>query len=361
MAFIAQNHFQFILEIAAIIFASMIFIINLVPLSLSIVTFLSLFLAIVFTLLFAGDIALLFLSFGQHEFTHTFGPIALLAIITALASLKIMERSGVNVQGLKRLVYILLALITLFGGMMHRSFLILWILGLFIGYLIISKSFREKSFLTIKRVLIFLGLGVAAFGLMELLAKVSGMQVFSPMLRINRLENNSLSSIQMVLHNTNLIGHVQNSSYWGSQGLGFADGYISLPMQFILLFGLPFPMFFGLLVSKKDIIDYMLPGTFGYAYDFGYLTMIALVAFVVITLIVGLKILQKYRDKRERKNKKYLGKEVLLIGSLTAFTTQAIIGLFVFNRTINGTALLTFIVLASSLDGSITSAYAFPS
>jgi hypothetical protein len=353
MAFIAQNHFQFILEIAAIIFASMIFIINLVPLSLSIVTFLSLFLAIVFTLLFAGDIALLFLSFGQHEFTHTFGPIALLAIITALASLKIMERSGVNVQGLKRLVYILLALITLFGGMMHRSFLILWILGLFIGYLIISKSFREKSFLTIKRVLIFLGLGVAAFGLMELLAKVSGMQVFSPMLRINRLENNSLSSIQMVLHNTNLIGHVQNSSYWGSQGLGFADGYISLPMQFILLFGLPFPMFFGLLVSKKDIIDYMLPGTFGYAYDFGYLTMIALVAFVVITLIVGLKILQKYRDKRERKNKKYLGKEVLLIGSLTAFTTQALIGLFIFNRTINGTALLTFIVLASLVWGNV--------
>ena len=187
MAFIAQNHFQFILEIAAIIFASMIFIINLVPLSLSIVTFLSLFLAIVFTLLFAADIGLLFLSFGQHEFTHTFGPIALLAIITALASLKIMERSGVNVQGLKRLVYILLALITLFGGMMHRSFLILWILGLFIGYLIISKSFREKSFLTIKRVFIFLGLGVAAFGLMELLAKVSGMQVFSPMLRISRL------------------------------------------------------------------------------------------------------------------------------------------------------------------------------
>ena len=97
----------------------------------------------------------------------------------------------------------------------------------------------------------------------------------------------------------------------------------------------------------------MLPGTFGYAYDFGYLTMIALVAFVVITLIVGLKILQKYRDKRERKNKKYLGKEVLLIGSLTAFTTQALIGLFIFNRTINGTALLTFIVLASLVWGNV--------
>jgi hypothetical protein len=353
MAFIAQNHFQFILEVAAIIFASMVFIINLVPLSLSIVTFLSLFLAIVFTLLFAADIGLLFLSFGQHEFTHTFGPIALLAIITALASLKVMERSGVNVHGLKRLVYLLLALITIFGGMMHRSFLILWILGLFIGYFLISKSFQEKTFLTIKRVLIFLGLGVAAFGLLELMAKITGMQVFSPMLRITRLEHNSLSSIQMVLHNTKLIGHVQNSSYWGSQGLGFADGYISLPMQFILMFGLPFPMFFGVLVTKKDIIDYMLPGTFGYAYDFGYLVLIAFLAFVVITLIVGLEILKKYREKRERNNKKYLGKEVLLIGSLTAFITQAIIGLFIFNRTINGTALLTFILLGALVWGHV--------
>ncbi|MBX7076872.1 MAG: hypothetical protein K1X33_06110 [Methanobacteriaceae archaeon] len=353
MPFIAQNHFQFIVEIAAIIFASMVFIINLVPLSLSIVTFLSLFLSIVFTLLFAADIGLLFLSFGQHEFTHTFGPIALLAIITALASLKVMERSGVNVHGLKRLVYLLLVLITIFGGLMHRSFLLLWILGLFIGYFLISKSFQEKSFLTIKRVLIFLGLGVAAFGLLELMAKVSGMQVFSPMLRINRIEQNSLSSIQMVIHNTKLIGHVQNSSYWGTQGLGFADGYISLPMQFILLFGLPFPMFFGVLVSKKDIIDYMLPGTFGYAYDFGYLVLIALLAFVVITLIVGLAILKKYRQKRERNNKKYLGKEVLLIGSLTAFITQALIGCFIFNRTINGTALLTFIFLGSLVWGHV--------
>ena len=42
-------------------------------------------------------------------------------------------------------------------------------------------------------------------------------------------------------------------------------------MQFILLFGLPFPMFFGILVNQKDTIDYMLPGILGYGFDFGYL------------------------------------------------------------------------------------------
>ena len=54
-----------------------------------------------------------------------------------------------------------------------------------------------------------------------------------------------------------------------------------------------------------------------------------------------------YHSKREKNNKKYLGKEVLLIGSLTAFMAQGIIGLFLFNRTINGMALLTFIFLGS--------------
>ena len=47
------------------------------------------------------------------------------------------------------------------------------------------------------------------------------------------------------------------------------------------------------------------------------------------------------------KNRKYLGKEVLLIGSLTGFVSQAIIGLFLFNRTVNGMALLTFMFLGS--------------
>ena len=346
MLLIAQNHFQLILEVSLIMLASMIFIINLVPLSLSVVTFLSLGLSAGFALLFGGDLMLLVLSFGQHEFTHPFGPIALLAIITALSSLKVMEESGVNVAGLRRLVIGFLLAITIFGGLMHRSFLLLWFLGLFIGYTIISKSFRQKSIAGIKMILGFLGLGVLAFGMLEIVSRITGLEIFSPMLRISRLDQNSLASVKLVLDNTWLIGHDPAASYW-SASTGFADGYISLPMSFILMFGLPFPLFFGMLVTKKDVIDYMLPGTFGYAYDFGYITLIAVVLIILATVIIGLKILHIYREKREKNNKKYLGKEVLLIGSLTAFIAQGIIGLFLFNRTINGMALLTFIFLGS--------------
>ncbi|MDR0901133.1 MAG: hypothetical protein LBM26_05680 [Methanobrevibacter sp.] len=347
MPFIAENHFQFILEIGAIIFATIIFTINLVPISLSIITFLSLFLSVGFTLLFGADLLMLFLSFGQNEFTHPFGPIALLAIITALASLKVMESSGVNVTGLKKLVFGLLIAITIFGGLMHRSFLLLWLLGLFIGYFIISKSFRQKSFLTFKRILMFLGIGAGGFLTLEILSQVLSMDVFSPLLRIARIEQNSLPSLKMVLQNTQLIGHTPGSAFWGAQDTGFASGYISLPMSFIIMFGLPFPLFYGLLVTKKDMVDYMLPGIFGYAFDFGYLGLIALLGLSIITIVVGLKMLNVYRTKREKNNKKYLGREVLLIGSLSAFIAQALIGLFIFNRSINGTALLTFIVLSA--------------
>ena len=344
MLLIAQNHFQLIIEVGLILLATMIFVLNLVPLSLSVVTFLSLFLSFGFTALFGADLAFLILSSSQHEFTHPFGPIALLAIMTALASLKVMEASGVNVGRLKRLVYLLLVAITIFGGAMHRSFLLLWFVGLFIGYTIISKSFRQQSILTMKRILIFFATGLVAFGLLELVATITRMEIFSPMLRISRLAQNSIASLKLVVENTWIIGHDPSSSYW-SNSSGFADGYISLPMQFILMFGLPFPLFFGLLVTKKDTIDYMLPGIFGYAYDFGYLTFIVLLLIVLLTIVVGLKILAEYRRKRESKNRKYLGKEVLLIGSLTGFLSQAIIGLFLFNRTVNGMALLTFMFL----------------
>lgn len=347
MLLIAQNHFQLILEVGLILLATMIFLINLVPLSLSVVTFLSLLLSGGFLLLFFGDFGLLVLSFGQNEFTHPFGPISLLAIITALASLKVMEESGVNVRRLKKVVYLFLAGITLFGGLMHKSFLLLWILGLFVGYLIISKSFRQKTFLTFRRIAMFLGLGAFGFGALQLLSWITGMEVFSPILRLSRIESNALSSLRLVVNHINLIGHDPSSSYWGPDVGGFADGYISLPMSFVLMFGLPYPLFFGLLVTKKDTLDYMVPGIFGYGYDFGYIPLILLLVLVVGTIILGLLILRKYRTQREKNNKKYLGKEVLLIGTLTAFIAQSIVGLFFFNRTINGMALLSYLVLGS--------------
>ena len=347
MLLIAQNHLQLIVEVGVMLFVTLVFCLNLIPLSLSVVTFLSLFIMGGFTFIFGADIVLLIIYSSQAEFTHPFGPIALLGTVAALASLKIMKESGVDIRPLRRFVIIFLIGITVFGGLMHRSFLLLWILGLFLGYLIISKSFREKSILTGKRILMFLGIAGAGFIFLEVLARVTGMTIFSPLLRLGRIEQYSLSSIKTVLSNIQLIGHNAKASYWGAEGTAFAEGYITLPMQLVLFFGLPFPMFFGILVNQKDTIDYMLPGIFGYGFDFGYLGLVGLMVFVLGTILIGFKILTIYREKREKKNKKYLGREVLLTGALAAFCAQALIGMFVFNRTINGMALLTFIFIGA--------------
>ncbi len=347
MLLIAQNHFQLILEVAIMLFVTLVFCLNLIPLSLSVVTFLSLFLMGGFTLIFAADIALLVISSSQAEFTHPFGPLALLGAVTALASLKVMKESGVDIRPLRRFVILFLAGITVFGGLMHRSFLMLWLLGLFLGYLIISKSFREKSVFTMRRIMMFLGAAGVGFVLLEVIARVSGMTIFSPLLRLGRIEQYSFSSIKTVLNNIQLIGHNANASYWGAEGTAFAEGYITLPMQLVLFFGLPFPMFFGVLVNQKDTIDYMLPGIFGYGFDFGILGLIGLMVFVLGTILIGFKVLNMYREKREKNNKKYLGREVLLTGALAAFCSQSLIGLFIFNRSINGMALLTFIFVGA--------------
>ena len=347
MLLIAQNHLQLIVEVAVMLFVTWVFALNLIPLSLSVVTFLSLFLMGGFTLIFAGDIALLVLSSSQAEFTHPFGPIALLGTVAALASLKVMKESGVDIRPLRRFVILFLAGITIFGGLMHRSFLILWLIGLFFGYLIISKSFREKSVFTARRIGMFLGAAAVGFVLLEVVARVSGMTIFSPLLRLGRIEQYSASSIKTVLSNIQLIGHNANASYWGAEGTAFAEGYITLPMQLVLFFGLPFPMFFGILVNQKDTIDYMLPGIFGYVFDFGILGLIGLMVFVLGTIIIGFKVLKMYREKREKNNKKYLGREVLLTGALAAFCAQALVGMFIFNRSINGMALLTFIFVGT--------------
>jgi len=287
------------------------------------------------------------LASSQAEFTHPFGPLALLGTVAALASLKVMKESGVDIRPLRRFVIIFLAGITVFGGLMHRSFLILWLLGLFFGYLMISKSFREKSIFTARRIGLFLGAAGIGFILLEVIARVSGMTIFSPLLRIGRIEQYSASSIKTVLSNIQLIGHNANASYWGAEGTAFAEGYITLPMQLVLFFGLPFPMFFGILVNQKDTIDYMLPGIFGWGFDFGVLGLIGLIVFVLGTIIIGFKVLKMYREKREKNNKKYLGREVLLTGALASFCAQALVGMFIFNRSINGMALLTFIFVGT--------------
>ena len=139
MLLIAQNHLQLIVEVGVMLFVTLVFCLNLIPLSLSVVTFLSLFIMGGFTLLFGADIFLLVVSSSQAEFTHPFGPIALLGTVTAFAALKVMKESGVDIRPLRRFVILFTIGITVFGGLMHRSFLLLWILGLFLGYIIISK------------------------------------------------------------------------------------------------------------------------------------------------------------------------------------------------------------------------------
>ena len=188
MLLIAQNHLQLIVEVGIMLFVAWIFALNLIPLSLSVVTFLSLFIMGGFTLIFGADIALLIVASSQAEFTHPFGPIALLGTVAALASLKVMKESGVDIRPLRRFVILFLAGITVFGGLMHRSFLILWLIGLFFGYLMISKSFREKSVITMKRVGMFLGVAAVGFVLLEVTSRVTGMTIFSPILRFSRIE-----------------------------------------------------------------------------------------------------------------------------------------------------------------------------
>ncbi len=194
---------------------------------------------------------------------------------------------------------------------------------------------------------------VIGFGSLDLLSRVLEMSILRPILRLTRIENYATASVEMVINNTTLFGHQLGSCYWGDACLGGSDGYISLPVTLITLFGLPFPIFYGILVTQKDVIDYMLPGIFGVAFDFGYLFLIFLLGWCIFVMYTGFRILRVYRRRRENGDKDCLGREALLIGSLTAFIAQATIGLYLINRSINGTALLTFIVLSALVVGHI--------
>jgi hypothetical protein len=347
MVLIAANNLQFILEFAILMQIAIMILFNLLKISLSRVMLFSLVLAIGLTALFTFDMLALFIpALGLHEFTHTYGPIALMAIVSAWAALSTMSEVGIGVLSIKRFIFLLIILITIVGGLVHRDFLILWIIGLIFGFYLISKSFRQKSFLTAKRVIAVVGVIIVGFTSLELLSRILGMTILSPVVRIERILQNAVPSLQLVIKNTTLFGHVQGSSFWGPTDTGSSSGYIALPVFIILAFGLPYQIFFGTLVTKKDIIDYFVPGIYGFAFDFGYIVLALLLIWCIFVMVIGLKILADYREKREKGNKNYLGREALLIGTLTAFASQAILGLFIINRAINGTALITFIFLS---------------
>jgi hypothetical protein len=346
MALIAENHLQLIIELLVTMQIGVMFIFNLIPLSLSLVLFGMLILSVGFTVLFGIDAGLLFLS-TPKEFSVPFGPLAIFSTVTLLGAIPMMKKVGIRVANLRIFVFILIILIALGGSIVHRVFLLQWILGLLIGFFIISKSFRQKSFFTVRRIISIVAVVSIATGLLELLSRVLNMSVLSPLLRLSRLEENTLPNITLVLKYTTLFGHVQGSSYWGVLDTGFASGYISLPLTLINWLTLPFPLFYGILVSKKDVIDYFLPGTFGFAFDFGYITLIGLLIWCISVILIGFKMLATYREKRENGNKSFLGREAILIGALTAFIAQALVGLFFQNRAINGSALLTFMFLGT--------------
>ena len=354
MALIAQTHLQYIIEIAVILQLAVIFILNLAPLGLNLIMLVAMVVALVFALMFGVDALFLFIpGFSHSEFTHPYGPLALLAVVTIMAAIPIMKKSGINTRSLQIYMWGIIIFITIAGGLMHRSFLLLWIFGLFIGFFIISKSFRQKSVFTVKRVAMVMIVALAGFGALELLSRVLDMSVLSPLLRLSRIENYATASLDMVIKNTTLTGHQLGSCYWGDACMGGSDGYISLPIALITLFGLPFPLFYGLLVTKKDVIDYMLPGIFGVAFDFGYIFLVFLLGWFILVMYLGFRMLRSYRKRRENGDKTCLGREALLIGSLTAFIAQGTMGLFLMNRSINGTALLTFLLLSALVVGHV--------
>lgn len=349
MALIASNHLMLIIEFAILMHIGVLLLLNFIPLNFSLVFVLSLLLGVGITLLFGIDAACLLLPmFNHHEFTHPYGPLAILVVVTAWSIIPVIEDQGSKTSNIRVLLYLITFGITIFGAIVHRDFLIMWVLGLLAGFLIISKNFKmENSYVNIRNVLlIIIGLFVL-FGLLEVVSQILDMQIISPLSRIDRMSNNQLSSLKLVIGNTNLWGHTANSTYWGNAGLGNSDGYISLPLTFVTQFGLPFPLFYGILVTKKDVIDYFLPGIFGVGYDFGYIALAITIIYILSVIIIGIKVLCKYRIQRERGNKKFLGREALLTGSLAAFIAQTLLGFFIITRTINGSALVTYLLLSA--------------
>lgn len=346
--FMAHNHIQLIVEVALIIHVGVMLFFNTFPVSLSMVLFLALILTVGFAALFGIDSACLFLPYmSHHEFTHPFGPIALFSWITVMASANLLSEVEIRSTSIKAFAIILFVIIAVAGGLMHRSFLLLWFLGWIIGIFVMSKSFKRSSSLTFRRLMGLLAAGGLGFGILEVLSRIFNASVLSPLARIAKLGEYAVPSLKMVIGNTLLWGHVQGSCFWKSGCLGGSCGYIHLPMSLYIQFGLPYPLFYGILVNKKDMIDYMLPGIFGVAFDFGYVGILSLLIWNLIVICAGFFVLRKYREKRKLGSRMYLGREALLIGALSAFIAQSIVGLFIFNRSINGFAMITYMLLSA--------------
>lgn len=345
---IAQNNLQFILEVAILVHLGILFLFNLLNVSLRLALSLSLLLTMFLSLIFSLDTLCLFLPFVSHqEFTHAFGPLSILGWVTLTSGIQILRERGVTSPSLSKINILLFFIILIAGGIMHRSFLLMWLLGVGIGYYLISKCYKTKTKIKFKTISYFVVIALTSFTVLEILSRILNLEVLSPSVRISRVEKNIIPSLQMVLPNIRFWGHVPGSCHWGSECLGGADGYITLPVTLIHFLRLPYHIFYGILVNQKDYIDYMLPGIFAVAFDGGYFSLLFLLVWIAFVTILASKILKKYKEKRSEGSTRYLGREALLIGSLSAFISQSMVGLFVVNRSFNESALLTYIIISA--------------
>lgn len=62
-----------------------------------------------------------------------------------------MQETGIGVLSIKKLTFLIIIITTVVGTLVHRDFLFLWGVGLMFGFFLISKSFCQKSFLSVKK------------------------------------------------------------------------------------------------------------------------------------------------------------------------------------------------------------------
>jgi len=324
---------------------------------------LSIFTLVVMALLFSVDVLSLFLPMPRHEFTHPFGPLTLAAWASARYLVGILESRGISAARRTRPVLNLLWLyVGMVGGLMHRDYLLSWFLC-WVGteYLIarylegetrvgaLAMRAARMSRRTIAAVSV---IAVGFVAMMEALARALNKPVLSPVVRVQRFAEYTVPGLDLILKNAHLIGHSTKPLPAGYHWRGFGDGFVTLPVGYLVMFNLDVPTLHGALVTRKDLLDYMLPGVFVWAFDFGYIGSLLLSLWVGLTLYVGSRCLARYIKMHQCEfSSRIVAREAMLFGCLIAFAVQSLIGAFLFSRAMNSFALATFTILSAAIWG----------
>jgi len=330
---------------------------------------LSILLLAVLMLMFFVDMLSLFLPLPRHEFTHPFGPLTLAAWASARYLIGLLEARGISAARRTRPVLNTLWLFTgIFGGVMHRDYLLSWLLCWIGTEYLISRQLEvgtrigalaARAGQMSRRVIAAVSaIGVGLLLLMEAAARVLNKPVLSPALRVKRFAEYTVPGLDFIRKNAYLVGHSTKSLPAGYHWCGFGDGFVTLPVGYLVMFNLNVPTLHGALVARKDLLDYMLPGVFVWAFDFGYVGAFLLSLWVGITLYVGSRCLSEYVGRRRYEfSSELAAREALLFGCLMAFSIQSLIGAFLFSRAMNSFALATFTLLSSLIWGHVIARY----